>query len=182
MKIIFLLIMFFSLKTFAAKEVKVKMVTNFGDIELSLNEEKAPITVKNFLSYVDKKHYDGLIFHRVIPNFMIQGGGFDQKMVQKKADAPIKNEGTNGLKNDIGTIAMARTPDPNSATSQFFINTKDNDFLNTTLSKPGYAVFGKVSKGMPVIKKISAVKTGNHGGHQDVPKSPVIIKTIRRVK
>ena len=172
--------------SFAAKEVKVKMITNYGDIELALFEDDVPKTVANFLSYVDKKFYDGLIFHRVIPDFMIQGGGFDETMKQKDTAKPIKNEASLGIskghKNEIGTIAMARTPDPHSATSQFFINTKDNDFLNFSLQNKGYAVFGKVTKGMPVVKKISAVKTGSFKHFSDVPKSPVIIKSIRRVK
>ncbi|MBQ1837324.1 MAG: peptidylprolyl isomerase, partial [Neisseriaceae bacterium] len=126
--------------------------------------------------------YDGTIFHRVIPNFMIQGGGFTADMTQKATDAPIANEAANGLKNTVGTIAMARTNDPNSATSQFFINVADNDFLNYKAPTPqyyGYAVFGRVSKGMEVVNKIVAVPTGNHGMHQNVPQKPVVIKSVK---
>lgn len=158
------------------------METSLGNIEVELNEKKAPITVKNFLSYVDKKYYDNLIFHRVIKKFMIQGGGFDSKMVQKKTDKPIKNEASNGLKNETGTIAMARTPNPHSATSQFFINVSDNNFLDyQSDAKMGYAVFGRVVKGMPVLKKIEHVKTASQKGHGDVPVDPIIIKTIKRL-
>lgn len=157
----------------------VKLTTNFGEITLELNAEKAPITVANFLKYVESGFYDGLIFHRVINNFMIQGGGFDTSMKQKATEATIKNEADNGLSNDQYTIAMARTSIPDSASSQFFINVNDNAFLNHTAptsSGWGYCVFGKVTAGMDVIDKIKSVKTTNRGGHQDVPEAPVIIE------
>jgi len=157
----------------------VKLTTNFGDITLELNAEKAPITVANFLSYVEKGFYDGVIFHRVINDFMIQGGGFDVEMKQKPTDAPIKNEADNGLSNYKYTIAMARTMVPDSASAQFFINVKDNDFLNfsaPTTQGWGYCVFGKVVEGMDVVDKIKAVKTASRGGHQDVPVEPVVIE------
>ena len=157
----------------------VKLSTNFGDITLELNAEKAPITVANFLQYVEKGFYDGMIFHRVINGFMIQGGGFDAKMKQKKTSAEIKNEADNGLSNDMYSIAMARTSIPDSASSQFFINVGDNDFLNhssPTSSGWGYCVFGKVVEGMDVVDKIKAVKTNSNAGHQDVPVEPVIIE------
>ncbi|BEV07188.1 peptidylprolyl isomerase [Methylophilus sp. VKM B-3414] len=157
----------------------VKLTTNFGDITLELNAEKAPITVANFLSYVEKGFYDGVIFHRVIKDFMIQGGGFDVDMKQKPTDAPIKNEADNGLSNDKYTIAMARTMVPDSASAQFFINVKDNDFLNfsaPTTQGWGYCVFGKVVEGMDVVDKITAVKTASRAGHQDVPVEPVVIE------
>jgi peptidyl-prolyl cis-trans isomerase B (cyclophilin B) len=157
----------------------VKLSTNFGDITLELNAEKAPITVANFLKYVENGFYDGLIFHRVINDFMIQGGGFDSDMKQKSTEAEIKNEADNGLSNDKYTIAMARTSIPDSASSQFFINVNDNSFLNhtaPTASGWGYCVFGKVTEGMDVIDKIKAVKTGSRAGHQDIPVEPVIIE------
>jgi cyclophilin family peptidyl-prolyl cis-trans isomerase len=157
----------------------VVLKTNFGDIEIELYPDKAPITVKNFIWYVENKFYDGLIFHRVKPDFMIQGGGFNLKMKQKEGNAPIKNEATNGLGNDRGTLAMARTPVVNSATSQFFINLVDNAFLNhknTTKNGYGYAVFGKVTNGMKVVDKIAEVKTHSAMGHNDVPEDPVIIE------
>jgi peptidyl-prolyl cis-trans isomerase B (cyclophilin B) len=161
----------------------VKLETNFGNITLELNSEKAPITVANFLSYVDSEFYDGTVFHRVIDGFMIQGGGFDQSMKQKSTNAEIKNEANNGLANDHYTIAMARTAIPHSASSQFFINGNNNDFLNhtsETSSGWGYCVFGKVIEGMDVVDQILKVKTGNKAGHQDVPVEPVIIqKAIR---
>lgn len=156
----------------------VKLSTNFGDITIELNAEKAPITVANFLSYVEKGFYEGLIFHRVINGFMIQGGGMDADMKQKATDAPIKNEADNGLANDAYTIAMARTSVPDSASSQFFINVNDNDFLNHTAptsSGWGYCVFGKVVEGMDVVDQIKAVKTTSRAGHQDVPVEPVVI-------
>lgn len=157
----------------------VKITTNFGEFTLELNAEKAPITVANFLSYVEKGFYNGLIFHRVISDFMIQGGGFDANMKQKATDAPIKNEANNGLSNDQYTIAMARTMVPDSATGQFFINVKDNSFLNHTAPTNngwGYCVFGKVVAGTEVIDKIKAVKTATHAGNQDVPVDAVIIE------
>lgn len=169
-----------SLNVFA-KATVVVMETNMGAIEIELNEEKAPITVKNFLAYVDSKFYNGLIFHRVIDNFMIQGGGYDEKMKEKATKAPIKNEASNGLRNDTGTIAMARTADPNSATAQFFINVSDNSSLNyPSPDGHGYAVFGKVTSGMHVVNRIKKVKTGDLNGHQNVPMDPVIIKSVKR--
>ena len=157
----------------------VKLSTNFGDITFELNTEKAPITVANFLQYVESGFYDGVIFHRVIDGFMIQGGGFDADMQQKKTKAEIKNEADNGLSNDNYTIAMARTSIPDSASSQFFINATDNDFLNhtaKTASGWGYCVFGKVTEGMDVIDKIKKVKTTSKAGHRDVPVDAVIIE------
>lgn len=157
----------------------VKLTTNFGDITLELNAEKAPITVANFLQYVENGFYDGLIFHRVIDGFMIQGGGFDTDMKQKSTEAEIKNEADNGLSNDAYTIAMARTSVADSASSQFFINVNDNDFLNhtaPTASGWGYCVFGKITEGKDVLDKIKAVKTTTRAGHQDVPEMPVIIE------
>jgi peptidyl-prolyl cis-trans isomerase A (cyclophilin A) len=166
-----------------AKNPVVTMDTNMGTIELELDEAKAPMTVKNFLSYVDEKFYDGLIFHRVINGFMIQGGGFDEKMREKKTRAAIKNEGKNGLTNDTGTIAMARTSDPDSATAQFFINVNDNAGLNyPSPDGHGYAVFGKVTSGMHVVNRIKLVKTGTLHGHADVPMDTVLIKSVRRKK
>lgn len=155
--------------------------TTLGTIEIELFEKEAPVSSANFLSYVDDGFFDGLVFHRVIPGFMIQGGGFEQGMKQKKTKAPIKNEATNGLKNDRGTLAMARTNDINSATAQFFINLVDNKFLNHAgASNYGYAVFGKVTSGMDVVDKIAAVKTTNRSGHQDVPASDVVITKAYR--
>lgn len=178
-----LLLMFSLLASFSAQAAStVVLDTNYGAIEVELNEEKAPLTSKNFISYVKKGFYDGTIFHRVIDGFMIQGGGMTPDMKEKKTDAPIKNEAQNGLKNDKGTIAMARTSDPHSASSQFFINVSDNDFLNhTSVSSAGwgYAVFGKVTKGMDVVNKIKSVKTGNKNGHSNVPLDPVIIKSAK---
>lgn len=165
----------------SGKSPVVVMQTNMGEIEIELNEDKAPLTVKNFLTYVDAKFYDGLIYHRVIDNFMIQGGGYSEKMEEKKTRPPIKNEAKNGLKNENGTIAMARTADPDSATAQFFINVSDNSSLNyPSPDGHGYAVFGKVTSGMHVINRIKKIKTGNLNGHQNVPMDAVIIKTIRR--
>lgn len=159
----------------ATKPVQACLTTNYGKIELQLDQAKAPLSVANFEQYVKSGFYKDKIFHRVIPNFMIQGGGFDKDMNQAATKAPIKNEANNGLKNDKYTIAMARTNDPDSATAQFFINVKDNDFLNYSPSNPGYAVFGKVTKGQDVVDKIAAVKTGSKGMYQDVPNSPVTI-------
>jgi peptidyl-prolyl cis-trans isomerase B (cyclophilin B) len=160
----------------------VTLTTSLGAIELELDAEKAPVTVANFLAYVDAGHFDGTIFHRVIPGFMIQGGGFTGDMTQKPTKAPIKNEATNGLQNARGTVAMARTNVVDSATAQFFINLKDNDFLNHTGPGQGYgyAVFGRVTKGMDVVDKIAAVPTGSKGGHQDVPKTNVVIESAKR--
>ena len=159
--------------------------TNMGDIKLELDKAKAPVTVENFVQYVKDGHYDGTIFHRVIGNFMIQGGGFDKDMKQKPTNAPIKNEANNGLKNSIGTIAMARTQDPHSASSQFFINVADNAFLNFSSESRqgwGYAVFGKVVDGMDVVNNIKNVKTANSGFHENVPVTPVIIEKAELVE
>ncbi len=164
-----------------ASKVIVNMKTNMGTIVLELDAEKAPVTVENFVNYAKEGFYNGTIFHRVIPNFMIQGGGFEPGMSQKATQAPIKNEADNGLKNDLGTIAMARTPDPHSASSQFFINAKDNDFLNfsaPTAHGWGYAVFGKVTEGLDIVQSIEKVKTGSAGMHQDVPVEDVIIEEV----
>jgi peptidyl-prolyl cis-trans isomerase B (cyclophilin B) len=161
----------------------VKLHTNHGVITLQLDAEKAPITVKNFLEYVNSGFYNGTIFHRVIGNFMIQGGGFEPGMTQKKANAPIQNEAANGLKNDKYTVAMARTADPQSATAQFFINVNDNDFLNYPGQDGwGYCVFGKVVEGKEVVDAIRNVKTGNRSGSQDVPLADVIITSAEVVK
>lgn len=158
---------------------KVTLTTNHGDIVLELNAEKAPKTVENFLSYVREGHYDGTIFHRVISNFMIQGGGFTPDMEQKDTNAPIENEANNGLSNVNGSIAMARTMDPHSASCQFFINTKDNDFLNFQNESSqgwGYCVFGQVVGGMEVVEAIKGVETGSYSVHQDVPVETVLIE------
>lgn len=157
----------------------VKLHTNFGVITLEFFEAQAPKTVANFKEYVQKSHYDGTIFHRVINNFMIQGGGFTSGLKQKSVGAPIANEASRALPNTIGTIAMARTSDPHSATAQFFINVADNGFLNHTAPTAqgwGYAVFGKVVTGMDVVERIKAVATGAQGGHQDVPQEDVVIE------
>ena len=158
----------------------VVLETSQGTIEIELDPEKAPVTVQNFLTYVDAGFYDGTVFHRVIPGFMIQGGGFDAKLSQKATRAPIKNEAANGLTNQRGTLAMARTQVVDSATAQFFINVKDNDFLNHGGRDYGYAVFGHVTQGMDIVDKIAAVKTGTQGGMQNVPVEPVVIKSARR--
>jgi peptidyl-prolyl cis-trans isomerase A (cyclophilin A) len=163
-----------------AKKPVVTLETSLGKIVLELDAEKAPISVANFLAYVDSGFYNGTIFHRVIPDFMIQGGGFGPDMSQKPTQPPIKNEADNGLDNDTWTIAMARTPAKDSATAQFFINLKDNDFLNHGSRDFGYAVFGKVTGGVDVVKKIAAVKTATAGGHQNVPIEPVVIKSAKR--
>ena len=161
--------------------------TNMGNIQLELDEVKAPKTVANFVNYAKKGFYDNTIFHRVIDNFMIQGGGFTEKMVQKSTDKAINNEADNGLKNNVGTIAMARTSDPHSATAQFFINVADNTFLDyrakelhgrEVVQEWGYAVFGEVVEGMDVVDKIKGVKTGNKGFHQDVPNEDVVITSV----
>jgi cyclophilin family peptidyl-prolyl cis-trans isomerase len=164
------------------KNPVVTIETSMGTIKVELNAEKAPITVKNFLGYVDDKFYDGVIFHRVIPNFMIQGGGMLPGMKEKGTKLPIKNEGGNGLDNERGTLAMARTGVPDSATAQFFINLKANTFLDRANSQDGvgYAVFGKVIDGMDVVDKIAGVSTGKRGPHGDVPIDDVVIKSIRR--
>ena len=181
-KIFFLLCLFLLNTSFAAHPV-LMMETSHGAIEIELFEDKAPNTVANFLKYVDDKFYDGTIFHRVINGFMVQGGGFTQNMAEKSTRAPIKNEATNGLSNDVGTLAMARTNDPHSATAQFFINVGDNSSLNHTGQNPsgwGYAVFGKVTQGMHVVNRIKMVKTGSINGYSDVPMDAVIIKSVRR--
>lgn len=157
---------------------KVELQTNHGAILIELDDTKAPVTVANFLSYVEKGHYNGTVFHRVIKGFMVQGGGFEPGMKQKPTDESIKNEANNGLKNDHYTLAMARTSAPHSASAQFFINTTNNDFLNFKSESPsgwGYAVFGKVISGKEVVDAIEGVKTGNKGGHGDVPLDDVVI-------
>jgi peptidyl-prolyl cis-trans isomerase B (cyclophilin B) len=154
-------------------------IANFGVITLELDADKAPLSAANFLSYVNKGHYNNTVFHRVIPGFMVQGGGFEPGMNQKPSDAPIKNEANNGLKNEQYTVAMARTSDPHSATAQFFINVSNNGFLNHTAPSAqgwGYAVFGKVVSGADIVKKIEGVATGRKGFHDDVPKDDVIIE------
>ena len=157
--------------------------TSYGPIKIELFEDKAPITVKNFLTYTDEKFYDGLIFHRVMPEFMIQGGGFEPGMKEKKTHDPIKNEADNGLSNLRGTIAMARTNDPDSATAQFFINVVDNKkALDKSGLNPGYCVFGRVIEGMDVVDKIKMVRTGSKGPHQNVPVEDIVIKSVRREK
>ena len=174
-----------SLARAEGKNPMVLISTSQGDIKVELYEDKAPVTVKNFLAYVNDKFYDGTVFHRVIPKFMIQGGGFDKDMKEKSTKSPIKNEAGNGLKNETGTIAMARTNVVDSATAQFFINVKDNVFLNhrdETQPGFGYAVFGKVVDGMDVVHKIENVPTGNRGPLENVPQEPVIIKSITVVK
>lgn len=171
--------------TSAHAQQRVKFDTTLGSFTVELNAAKAPKTVENFVKYVQDKHYDGTTFHRVIPNFMVQGGGYTKDMKEKTTRAPIQIESNNGLKNDRGTIAMARTNDPNSATSQFFVNVVNNDFLNfksETLQGYGYAVFGKVVEGMDTIDKIRAVQTGFVGGMQDVPAQPVVINSARLVE
>jgi peptidyl-prolyl cis-trans isomerase B (cyclophilin B) len=164
---------------------QIRMQTSLGAIFVDLDEKKAPKTVANFLTYVRDGYYDNTLFHRVIDNFMIQGGGFLPGMVQKSANAPIQNEATNGLRNERGAIAMARTSDPHSASAQFFINVADNDFLNFTATTPsgwGYCVFGKVSDGMTVVDRIKGVPTGSRAGHKDVPLNDVIIENITIVE
>ena len=167
------------------KSSMVKLTTNHGAITIKLDSEKAPATVQNFLDYVKSGFYNGTIFHRVIDNFMVQGGGFESGMKQKPVNAPIQNEAANGLRNDIYTVAMARTSDPHSATAQFFINVKDNSFLNYSASNNqgyGYCVFGTVVEGKEVVDAIRKVKTGNQGGFQDVPLEDVIITKAEVVK
>jgi len=162
----------------------VDLVTNHGTIRIELDEAKAPLSAKNFVSYVQKGHYNGTVFHRVIKGFMIQGGGFEAGMKQKPTDAPIQNEASNGLKNDKYTLAMARTSAPHSASAQFFINATDNDFLNFKSETPsgwGYAVFGKVVSGTEIVDAIERVKTGNKAGHNDVPLEDVVITEAKLV-
>jgi len=190
---LFILFMMLSLTTlsFATEnkmsdtQTKVKLTTTLGEIVIQLNPEKAPVSSANFLTYVNEGFYNGTIFHRVIPGFMAQGGGFDTSFNQKTTHASIKNEADNGLSNNRGTIAMARTPDPNSATAQFFINYKDNSFLNYTSPTPngwGYAVFGEVIEGMDVVDAMAKQPTGNRGPHQDVPKTDIVIEKAEVIK
>ncbi|MFI9634685.1 peptidylprolyl isomerase [Nocardia sp. NPDC051929] len=160
---------------------KVNISTNYGSIVLELDDQKAPNTVRNFVDYANAGHYNGTIFHRVIPGFMIQGGGFEPGLRQKGTKAPIQNEANNGLKNNKYTVAMARTNDPHSATAQFFINVSDNDFLNhsaPTAAGWGYAVFGEVTEGTDVVDKIAGVRTSSAGMHQDVPVDDVVIESV----
>lgn len=157
----------------------ITLATTHGDITIELLEDAAPVSCANFRQYVDDNFFDGTIFHRVIPNFMIQGGGFDENMQRKETLAPIKNEADNGEKNLRGTLAMARTADVNSATSQFFINLRDNAFLDHSGRDFGYAVFARVTDGMDVVDAIAGVKTGNKAGHQDVPLEPVVIREVK---
>ncbi|WP_020157809.1 peptidylprolyl isomerase [Methylobacter marinus] len=187
MRILVLSLMLFLTTTFSFAtenkmsdtQTKVKLTTTLGEIIVQLNPEKAPISSANFLTYVNEGFYNGTIFHRVIPGFMAQGGGFDTSFNQKAVHDPIKNEANNGLPNSRGTIAMARTPDPDSATAQFFINYKDNSFLNHTSPTPngwGYAVFGEVIEGMDIVDAMAKQPTGNRGPHQDVPKTDIVIE------
>jgi len=171
----------FASSLLAAENPKVLLSTSLGEIEIELNAEKAPVSVENFLGYVDSGYYAGTQFHRVIPGFMVQGGGFDADMQQKQPQAAIKNEADNGLHNVRGTLAMARTQVRDSATSQFFINHKDNAFLDHGSRDFGYAVFGKVLRGMDVVDKIAQVPTSNRGGHQNVPREPVLILEAKRL-
>jgi len=165
-----------------AADPQVDLKTSAGTIRVELYPGKAPKSVENFLQYVKEGHYDNTIFHRVIPGFMVQGGGMTKDMAQKKTRAPVPIESKNGLKNEVGTLAMARTSDPNSATSQFFINVNNNEFLNYPgQDGHGYTVFGKVVSGMDVVNKIVAVPTGNQGMHQNVPRTPVVIESARIV-
>ncbi len=171
--------------TMTDTQSKVKLTTSLGEIIIQLNTDKAPVSSANFLTYVNEGFYNGTIFHRVIPGFMAQGGGFDTGFKQKAVHAPIKNEANNGLTNRRGTLAMARTSDPDSATAQFFINYKDNSFLNHTSQTPsgwGYAVFGEVLEGMDVVDAMAKQATGNRGGHQDVPKTDIVIEKTEVVK
>ncbi|CAM2773569.1 MULTISPECIES: peptidylprolyl isomerase [Shewanella] len=159
----------------------ITLHTNFGDIKIALNHEKAPVTAENFQRYASEGFFDGTIFHRVIDGFMIQGGGFTEDMVQKRTHEPVKNEANNGLSNKVGTIAMARTSDPHSATAQFFINVNDNtflDFKSESMQGWGYCVFGEVVEGMDVVNAIKGVNTGNRGMHQDVPLEAVVIQKV----
>ena len=158
----------------------IRFETSLGDFTIELFEKDAPISAKNFLDYVDAGHFDGTVFHRVIPGFVIQGGGMTADMKQKPTKSPIKNEADNGLKNRRGTLSMARTNDPHSATSQFFVNLVDNAFLDPGRGGAGYAVFGHVTEGMSVVDEIAKVKTGSKGMHQDVPVEPVVVKSAKR--
>ncbi|HEY0824378.1 MAG TPA: peptidylprolyl isomerase [Ramlibacter sp.] len=170
----------------AQKAPQVRFATTAGDIVVEVYPDRAPKTAENFLQYVRDKHYDGTIFHRVIDRFMIQGGGMDRNMVEKKTRAPVPHEGRaafeKGLRNEVGTLAMARTNDPNSATAQFFINVNNNAFLDPQGNNPGYTVFGKVVSGMDVVNRIKGVQTGNAGMHSDVPVTPIVITSATLVK
>jgi peptidyl-prolyl cis-trans isomerase A (cyclophilin A) len=170
----------------SADAPRVKFNTSAGDIVVEVYPDKAPKTAENFLQYVRDKHYDGTVFHRVINNFMIQGGGMDRNMTEKKTRAPVPHEGVEafgkGLKNEVGTLAMARTSDPNSASAQFFINVANNSFLDPKAGNPGYTVFGRVVEGMDVVNKIKGVQTGRSGMHADVPLAPVVINSAEIVK
>jgi peptidyl-prolyl cis-trans isomerase B (cyclophilin B) len=189
--IFFMLLLLTSTHSFSTEKImsetqtKVKLTTTLGEIIIQLNTEKAPLSSANFLTYVNEGFYNGTIFHRVIPDFMAQGGGFDTSFNQKAVHAPIKNEANNGLTNTRGTLVMARTNDPNSATAQFFINYKDNTFLNhtsQTSSGWGYAVFGVVIEGMDIVDAMAKQPTSNRGGHQDVPKTDIVIEKADVVK
>lgn len=172
-------------KTMSDTQTKVKLTTTLGEVVIQLNTEKAPVSSANFLTYVNEGFYNGTVFHRIIPDFMAQGGGFDTSFNQKAVHAPIKNEANNGLKNTRGTLAMARTNDPDSATAQFFINYKDNSFLNhtsQTSSGWGYAVFGEVIEGMDVVDAMAKQATSNRGGHENVPKTDIVIEKAEVVK
>lgn len=185
MKILLILLLVVSMTASMARADDnpiVVLETSYGEIKIELFADKAPITVKNFLQYVEDGHYDGTIFHRVISDFMIQGGGFNAEFEEKDTNDPIRNEAGNGVSNQRGTLAMARTNDPDSATAQFFINVKDNAFLDRSARSPGYAVFGRVIEGMDVVDEIKQVKTGSRGGHDDVPLEAVIIKSAKKVE
>ena len=159
----------------------IRFETTLGDFTIELMEKEAPLSVANFLSYIDDGFFDGTIFHRIVPGFVIQGGGFTEDMTQKRTQPPVKNEADNGIKNQRGTLSMARTNDVNSATSQFFVNLKDNDFLDHSRGSFGYAVFARVTEGMDVVDKIAAVETGRRRGMDDVPVEAVIMKSVRRI-
>ncbi|MDD1613405.1 MAG: peptidyl-prolyl cis-trans isomerase [Methylococcaceae bacterium] len=189
--ILFMMLFLTSTLSFATEnnmsdtQTKVKLTTTLGEIIIQLNTEKAPASSANFLTYVNEGFYNGTIFHRIIPDFMAQGGGFDTSFNQKAVHAPIKNEANNGLKNTRGTLAMARTNDPNSATAQFFINYKDNSFLNHTSQTSngwGYAVFGEVIEGMDVVDAMAKQATSNRGGHENVPKTDIVIEKAEVIK
>jgi len=159
----------------------IRFETTLGDFTIELYDKDAPLSVANFLRYIDDEFFDGTIFHRIVPGFVIQGGGFTEDMTQKRTQPPVKNEADNGLKNERGTLSMARTNDINSATSQFFVNLKDNNFLDHSRANFGYAVFARVTEGMDVVDKIAAVKTGRRRGFDDVPEDAVIMKSVRRI-
>ena len=159
----------------------IRFETTLGDFTIELFEKDAPLSVANFLNYIEDEFFDGTIFHRIVPGFVIQGGGFTEDMTQKRTQPPVKNEADNGLKNERGTLSMARTNDINSATSQFFVNLKDNDFLDHSRGNFGYAVFARVIEGMDVVDKIAAVETGRRRGFDDVPVDAVIMKSVRRI-